>query len=99
MYIKRTINGMKFNIMLLPGEVLEAYFEQQEKFDIEDVISYIELGDSDSCWGSDYQIFMDHKEEIAELMRQYINSGMSMPDARELAAREVINKQDTASFV
>jgi len=55
MKIQRTINGTTFNIELLPVELITAYYEQQKKFDIEDIInlgeaySDEELMDSYGC--------------------------------------------------
>lgn len=94
MKIQRTINGMKFNIELLPDELEEAYFEQQEKFDIEDVVSYLEAYNNEELvesYGLNYSELIKLKEEIAEKMRKNIDKyGMNMPDSREEALREVI---------
>ena len=94
MKIQRMINGMKFNIELLPNELEDAYFEQQEKFDIEDVVSYLEAYDNEELvesYGLNYSELIKLKEEIAEKMRKNIDKyGMSMPDSREEALREVI---------
>ena len=94
MKIQRMINGMKFNIELLPNELENAYFEQQEKFDIEDVVSYLEAYDNEELiesYGFGYSELLKLKEEIAEKMRKNIDKyGMSMPDSREEALREVI---------
>ena len=94
MKIQRMINGMKFNIELLPSELVDAYFEQQEKFDIEDVVSYLEAYDNEELlesYGLSYSELLKLKEEIAEKMRKNIDKyGMSMPDSREEALREVI---------
>ena len=94
MKIQRTINGTIFNFELLPDELVEAYFEQQEKFDIEDVVSYLEAYDKEELvesYGLGYSELLKLKEEIAEKMRKNIDKyGISMPDSREEALREVI---------
>ena len=100
MKIQRTINGAKINIELLPEELVEAYYEQQEKFDIEDVVSYAEMFDSDELeeyMGCDYATYLSYKEEIAKAMRKNIDSyGMDFPMAREEAVRDVL-KTKTAT--
>ena len=101
MKIERTINGVKFNIELLPDEMVDAYFEQQKKFDIEDVINYGEaysLEDMKEYVGCDYQTYLNNKEAIAKRMRRYIDNGLSMPEAREIAVDEVINEVITAAL-
>lgn len=100
MTIQRTINGTKFSIKLLPEELIDAYYEQQEKYDIENIVSYAELSDINSCWGYDYSTFIKHKEKMAEKMRKYIDDGMSMSNARQLAVDEVLDAYErTAELV
>lgn len=39
MIIKRTFNNTEYSIKLSPEEMTQAYFEQQNIYDIEDVVS------------------------------------------------------------
>ena len=100
MKIQRSINGMKFNIQLLPDELVEAFYEQQHNFDIEDVVEMGEEFDNEELiemYGCDYQMILNNKEEIANRMRKYINNfGLNWSEARDDAVREVINKKLTA---
>lgn len=97
MKIQRTINGMKFNILLLPHELAEAYEEYQSKLDVEYVVSYAEafsdneLKDYFDC---DYFEFLEKKEQIAVAMRKHFDKdNMSLSEARDEAIREVINNK------
>lgn len=96
MKIQRTINGVKFNIELLPEELISAYYEQQKKFDIEDVISLGEAFSNEQLqeyYGCTYQFLIDHKKEIAAKMRKNIDKyDMEWTYAREEAIRETINE-------
>jgi hypothetical protein len=100
MKIQRSINGMKFNIQLLPDELVEAFYEQQHNFDIEDVVEMGEEFDNEELiemYGCDYQTILNNKEEIANKMRKLINNfGINWSEARDDAVREVINKKLTA---
>ena len=102
MKIQGTINGMKFNIELLPDELEEAYFEQQKKFDIEDVITLGEAfsnAELQESYGCSYQELLNHKEDIAALMRKYIDKyDMEWTYAREEAVRDVMYKERTAEL-
>ena len=101
MTIQRTINGVNFNIQLLPDELIEAFNEQQIKYDIGYVIDYAEAfspADIQKYLRCDYQTYLKHKEIIAKQMRKYINNGLSISDAREIAVNEVINKLTTAAL-
>lgn len=97
MKIQRSINGMKFNIQLLPEELVEAYYEQQEKFDIEDVVSYAEMFEQNELieyLGCDYATYLSYKEEIAHEMRKNMDEyGMDFSSARDEAVRDVIKKK------
>jgi hypothetical protein len=100
MKIQRSINGMKFNIQLLPDELIEAFFEQQHIFDIEDVVEMGEEFDNEELiemYGSDYQTILNNKEEIANKMRKFIdNFGLNWSEARDDAVRDVIKRKQTA---
>ena len=102
MKIQRTINGTIFNFELLPDELVEAYFEQQEKFDIEDVVSFAEAFDNETLmdsYGCTYQELLDNKEDIAAAMRKNIDKyDMEWSYAREEAVRDVMRSIKTAEF-
>lgn len=93
MKIQRTINGAKVNIELLPDELLDAFYEQRDKFDIEDIISYGEMFGSDfeAEMGVSYNEFLSMKEEMAAEMRRNIDKyDMSFEYARSEAIHDVI---------
>ena len=102
MKIQRTINGVKFSIELLPEELVAAYFEQQRKFDIEDIISYGEMFEQKELidyLGCDYKTFLSLKEEMAQEMRRNIDKyDMDWSSARDEAVRDVINRHKTAAI-
>ena len=96
MKITRTINGTTYNIELLPDELTEAFFEQRDKFDIEDIVSYgeemtaSELAINYNCSYSEY---LDHKEEMAEEMRRNMDKyDMDFATAREMAVTKVMKQ-------
>ena len=94
MKIYRQINGVNFCIELLPNEMVEAYFEQQGKFDVEDIVSFAETfsnSDLEKIVDSNYSDILANKEEIAKRMRKYIdNYNMEFSYAREEAIRDVM---------
>lgn len=102
MKIQRTINGTNFNIELLPEELVEAYFEQQEKYDIEDVVSFAEAYDEEELkdsYGCTYKEILDNKEDIAYRMRKNIDKyDMEWSYAREEAVRDVMRSLKSAEF-
>lgn len=102
MKIQRTINGVSYNIELLPEELITAYFEQQKKFDIEDVISFAEAYSNEDLkenYDCTYQELLNSKEDIADKMRKYIDKyDMEWSYAREEAVRDVIRNKRTAEF-
>lgn len=101
MVIKRTFNNTEYSIKLSPEEMTQAYFEQQNIYDIEDVVSYAETFSNedliDLCGGT-YSEILSRKEEIADKMRRYIDKyGMEWSYAREEAVRDVIMRNKTAT--
>lgn len=100
MKIQRTINGSRYTIELLPGELVDAYFEQQDKFDIESIVSYSEeMTDSEleGEYGCTYRELLSLKEEIAREMRRAMDKyGMNFEYARDYAIRETIKKNIVA---
>lgn len=94
MKIQRTINGVNYNIELLPEELYDAYKEQQNKFDIENVISYAEAYDPDEMHeyvGCTYSKFLELKEEIAKELRRLINEdGMGYVAAVTEAVQNIV---------
>lgn len=101
MVIKRTFNNKEYSIKLSPEEMTQAYFEQQNIYDIEDVVSYAEVFSNedliDLCGGT-YSEILSLKEEIADEMRRNIDKyGMEWSYAREEAVRDVIIRNKTAT--
>ena len=96
MKITRTINGIKYDIKLLPEELITAYYEQQSKYDIEDVISYAEMMSEEELkenYGCTYSEYLSLKEEIAAEMRHNIEAyDMDFQYAREEAVREIVQR-------
>ena len=101
MKIERTINGAKFNIELLPDELVEAYYEQQRKFDIENIIEYGEsLGSNEleEDYGVTYSEYLSLKEDIADLLRENLDMGASFLVAIEDAIDRVIKHVKTIAM-
>jgi len=100
MKIQRTINGIKYTIELLPEELVDAFYEQRNKFDIEDIVSYAEDMTNEEMkeeYGCTYNEFLSAKEIMAEEMRRNIDKfDMSFVDARAYAIKEVIKKNKVA---
>ena len=102
MKIQRTINSVKFDIELLPEELVEAYYEQQHNFDVEDVVSYGEMFENAELvdyLGCDYKTLLSLKEEMADELRKNIDKyDMDWSSARDEAVRDVINRHKTAAI-
>ena len=100
MIIKRTINGIDFNFELTPAEMYAAYFEQQEHFDIQDVMNYADMFDEDDFEeevGCTYKEFCDMKEEIAYEMRRNMDKyDMDFSYARDEAVRDIVARYKEA---
>lgn len=101
MKITRTINGITYNIELLPEELSDAYFEQRDKFDIEDIINYGEMfdpADMEEELGCTYSEFLAMKEDMAYEMRRNMDKyDMEFCYARDKAINDVINRNKTAT--
>lgn len=100
MKIQRTINGNRYTIELLPGELIDAFYEQQDKFDIESIVFYgEEMTDAEleREYGCTYSEFLSLKEEMAREMRRAMDKyGMNFEYARDYAIRETIKKNIVA---
>ena len=76
--------------------MLDAFYEQRDKFDIEDIVSYGEnmsTNELELNYGCTYDEFLEHKEEMAELMRKNMSKyDMDFATARELAVEDVMKK-------
>lgn len=99
MKIERTINGVKFNIELLPDELAEAYFEQQKKFDIENVIDYAEAMGEEELereYDCTYAKYLSLKEEIASNLRWSLDMGSSFQAAIDFAVDRVLKDKALA---
>ena len=96
MKIQRTINGINFSFELLPEELYDAYFEQQEKFDIEDIVNYAEMMSKEKLEEElecTYSEFLSMKEEMAHEMRKNIDKyDMEFAYARQEAIETVIQR-------
>lgn len=96
MKIERTINGTKFNIELLPDELVEAYYEQQRKFDIENIIEFVESmgpNDIEEDYGITYSEFLSLKNDIADLLRENLDMGASFSVAIDNAIDRVVKHE------
>lgn len=96
MKIQRTINNVNFTFELTPDELYDAFYEQRDKFDIEDIVSYGEMFSKDEFEeevGCTYSQFLEMKEEIAEQMRRNMDKyDMPFCDAREHAIYDVVHR-------
>lgn len=95
MKIERNINGTKFKFELLPDELVEAYYEQQRKFDIENIVEYGEtIGSSEleETYDITYQEFLTMKEDIADLLRENLDMGASFLVAIEDAVNRTVKQ-------
>lgn len=96
MKIQRTINGVCFNIELLPEELVDAFYEQRDKFDIEDILNYGEQmtqQELEEELGCSYSEFLSMKEMMAQEMRKNIDKyDMDFVSAREYAIKETIKR-------
>lgn len=96
MKIQRTINGTSYTIELLPEELEDAFFEQRDKFDIEDIVDYGEMmshTEMEEELGCSYSEFLSMKEEMAQEMRRNMDKyDMAFPYARQDAIETVIRR-------
>lgn len=94
--ITRTVNGVEHVFPLTLGELFDAYYEQQYRFDLEDVEDAI-IGYQDEDVQMEYGVskeeYMSLKEKIAgELRRNIDKYDMDWSSAREDAIRSVISE-------
>jgi glutamate/tyrosine decarboxylase-like PLP-dependent enzyme len=91
MKITRKINGEMVEIELAESEVLDAFYEMQNKFDGQDMEDYITESSDAECldiYGVDQNTMLDNVEEIGRILRNYINNyDMSFEFARDEALR------------
>lgn len=91
MKITREINGERVEIELAESEVLDAFYEMQNKFDGQDMEDYITESSDAECldiYGVDQNTMLDNVEEIGRILRNYINNyDMSFEFARDEALR------------
>ena len=91
MKITREINGERVEIELAESEVLDAFYEMQNKFDGQDMEDYIIEGSDAECldvYGVGQNTMLDNVEEIGRILRNYINNyDMSFEFARDEALR------------
>ena len=91
MKITREINGERVEIELAESEVLDAFYEMQNKFDGQDMEDYIIESSDAECldvYGVGQNTMLDNVEEIGRILRNYINNyDMSFEFARDEALR------------
>ena len=82
-------------IELTPGELVQAYFEQQELFDIDDILE-LSQGVSDRTFINEFGITVAEFRQLAPRIAKHYRELMSYDDfwqeARYDAARGVIEK-------
>ena len=104
MNIERVVNGKKYTFTLEPDELIEAYFEQQDKYDIQDIVDYGEIFSSEELqesFGCTYSELCNWKEEMAAELRRNIDKyDMEFSYARDDAIRTVVRRhQDEKTCV
>lgn len=76
MKIIRKVNGQTMHFELSDDELRRAYFEQQEKFDVQSVINYIESyyeDDEDACESvNDYELMVEAANEVRECINDWV---------------------------
>lgn len=94
MEIIRNLDGKEQVIQLTDDELIDAYFEQQSKFDEEDVLNYIEWMDSkdiESVLKVSKETYIELVPEIADEMRRSMDKyGIPWEEARANAVVKVI---------
>ena len=91
MKIYRTVSGIECSFELTNAELTQAFFEQQYRFDKQDVADYVEYMTDDDIvetYGVTRQEFDELTGEIASTMRRYID--MDWTYARDEAIHDVI---------
>jgi len=94
--IVRTVNGVEYTFPLTLSELFDAYYEQQYRFDLQDVEDAV-IGYQDEDVQMEYGVtkeeYMSLKEKIAgELRRNIDKYDMEWSSAREDAIRSVISE-------
>jgi len=83
MKIIRKVNGQTMHFELSDDELRRAYFEQQEKFDVQSVINYIESyyeDDEDALESvNDYELMAEAAREVRECINDWGSSLESAP--------------------
>ena len=94
MKISRTVSGIECSFELTNAELMQAFFEQQYRFDKQDITEYGEYMTDDEIvetYGVTRQEFDELTGEIASTMRRYIDKyDMDWTYARDEAIRDVI---------
>lgn len=103
MKITREINGKQVEFELTPSELYLAFEEQQEAFDKEDILMYIDGFDSEDfeSYGVSEQAFRHLVPTMAYLKRRYQDKyDMDWQSARDEAIKDAIyrykNEQEEA---
>lgn len=95
MNIKRMINGREYDFELTQEEMYNAYYEQQERFDREDIYDFLDGYDSDESFEQEMRITKEEFKELAERIRVHYRELMDdyynhWTDARYVAIEETI---------
>ena len=94
MKIHREIGGVSYDFELTEEELFIAYYEQESLFDESNVVELVADLDDDAVlasYGIHKEEFLALRGQIADQMREYIDSGNVLwYDAREFAAENVI---------
>ena len=96
MKIKREINGTVHEFELTSNELCEAYYEQEHKFDIDDVDDLICGLDDEyvlEVYGVDAERFRELEPEMAYEKRRLMDKyDMAWNDARDEAVDSILEK-------
>ena len=97
MIIKRTIYNMEVETKLTQSELLEAFREQQHKFDIQDIDDFFCCYEDEECvqeYGFSRAEIKAMYEDMADRMRRYIDKyDCSWDYSRDTAIQEILNER------
>ena len=96
MTITRSINGVEQDFELTLEELTRAYYERQEKFDEEDIISLVDYISDKTCslvYDVTKEQFYELVPEMAGEMRRNMEKyDMEFSAARDMAVQDVLAK-------
>lgn len=98
MVIKRVVNGVELSFELTDKELSDAFFEQRDKFDLEDIkteFMWQEEADLFECYGKSYEELELLFPEMAYEMRRNMDKyDMDFVIARHAAICDVISRHE-----